>query len=491
MMWDKYLAIGLIIFILTGITNGLSHSKEKKDVLIIYEAKTRLGESFSILEPLEIYLHHFDVSIKSIYVEDLNFPVSNYDYVIYIGLQERKLTKDILENLSKAKNLIWIEANVGQYAEYIGWSNFEDYGYKTGYVSIIYKKESVSINLDIPIYVAYPKDRKDLSLLYDYTQKVPWVWTKGNLWYFGRLDFEDNSFLVFFDILHDIFKENHTEDRRILLLLDEINPLTSAEKLRELIQSQCCEEVPISLVIYPEITHSRDTYYIEDDRKLIDVIKLADENDGAIILGIPPNKEDINEKINRDLIALARVGIFPIAFSLPYPNMEGYDKASRYFKIILYRGLIGTKISNTIGYPINMYNYNPNNPTDYSLLVRRAEEFRILRDAILGITFPSYAPTENLRRLINDIRALGYDFLNLRGEDFYVETSHIKVMKVDGKKVVISNVPPLGKTFLQRIFEVFVNYLRLILIIIVSLFTIIIFYLIKDKRKLYEIGEKE
>lgn len=489
MTWDKYLVIGLIVFILTSITNGLSYSKEKKDVFIIYEGKTRLGENFPILEPLEIYLHHFDVSIKSAYVEELSFPISNYDYVIYLGLQERRLTKELLKDLSKTKNLIWIEANIGQYAEYMGWNDFKDYGYKTGYVSIVYKKESVGIDLDVPVYVAYPRDRRDLSFLYDYTQNIPWVWAKGNLWYFGRLDFRDNSSLVFFDILHDVLKENHKEDKKVLLLLDEINPLTSAEKLRELIQSQCCEEAPISLVVYPELIHSRDTYYIEDNEELIDVIKLADENDGAIILGIPYNREDLDEKINKDLIALARVGIFPIAISLP-SNMEVYDKASRYFKLTLYKGLISIKTSNAIGYPINMNSYNPNNPTDYSFLIKKARDFRILRDAILGITFPSYAPTENLRRLIDDIRALGYDFLNLRGENFYVETPYIKVTKVNRKKTVISNVPPLEKTFLQKVFEVFINYLRLILIIIVGLFTIIIFYLIKNKRKLYEIGEK-
>lgn len=488
MMWARYLSIGFIIFGLTVSIPKLSYSEGQKSILIIYEGKTRLGENFPILETLELYLRHFNVSIKSSYTEKIDNPVSNYDCVIYLGLQERKISEDLLRELSKVKNLIWIEANIKQYAEYMGWKDFEDYGYNSGYTSIIYKDKSINFQLDTPVYIGYPKTRRDLSFLYDSKRNIPWVWTKGNIWYFGRLDFRDNSFLVFFDLLHNILKEEHRENRRILLLIDEVNPLTSAEKLRELLLSHCCEEAPINLVIYPEVTRSRDTYYIEDNRELLEVLKLVDEHNGSIIMGSYPNTRDIEEKVDRDLTGLARIGVFPIAFKLPYSDVEKYHRVSRYFRLILYNGLISIRSPKNVWYPVNMDRFNPDNPEDYIYLLEKAKDFMILRDVILGIAFPSYAPVENLRRLIYDIRSLGYEFLNLTEEPFYVESPYVKVMKVGGEKIIINNVPPLEKTFLQKAFEVFISYLRLILITVISIFAVLIFYLIKNRRRLYERG---
>ncbi len=491
MMLGKILLISLIILtLLNFIFPKILYSKESKRILILYEGKTRLGENYPMLELLKRYLRHFNVSIDSSYIEDLPSNVSSYDYVFYLGLQDRRFTVDLLRNISKAKRLIWIEGNIEQYAYYANWKDLEYYGYKTGYMSIFYKGESISFELESPVYIAYPRDRKDLALLDNYTEKTPFVWEKENLWYFGRLDFRDNSFLVFFDLLHDILNENHKNDRKILLLLDEVTPLTSAEKLRELLISYCCEDVSINLIIYPKVNHSGNTYYLGENMDLIEVLKLVEEHNGAIILGNYPNKRDINSIIEEDLLILGRLEIFPIAFKLPDTSLETYEKASKIFNLLLYEGLLSISSPKAIAYPINMNGYNPNDPTQYNYLLKRAREFRILRDAIIGITVPSYATTDKLRELIGEMRALGYNFLELRKEPFKVESKYMKIVNIDGEKVINSSIPPLEETFLQKVFKTFINYLRTILIITISIFAIIIFYLIRNKRKLYEMGDK-
>lgn len=495
MMLGKILLISLIIFtLLNFVFSKILYSKENKLILILYEGKTRLGENYPILELLERYLRHFDVSIESRYIEEIPNNVSSYDYVFYLGLQDRRFTVDLLRNISKAKRLIWIEENIEQYAYYANWKDLEYYGYKTGYMSILYKGESVSFELESPVYIAYPRDRKDLAFLDNYTEKTPLVWEKEKLWYFGRLDFRDNSFLVFFDLLHDILNENHKNDRKILLSIDEVTPLTSAERLRELLISHCCEDVSINLVVYPKVNHSRNTYYLEENKDLIEVIKLVEGHNGAIILGSYPDKEDINSRIEEDLLMLGRLEIFPIAFKLPNASLETYEKASKTFNLLLYEGLLSISSPRAIAYPINMDRYVPNDPTQYNYLLKKAREFRILRDAIIGIIVPSYAPTDKLRELIGEMRTLGYDFLELRNEPFKVESKvesrYMKIANIDGKKVINSKIPPLEETFLQKVFKTFINYLRIILIITVSTFTIIIFYLIRNKRRLYEMGDK-
>lgn len=491
MMLDKILLISIIIFTLLSFAfPNISYSKKAKSALILYEGKIRLGENYPMLELLEKYLRHFDVSIESRYIEEIPGTISSYDYVFYLGLQDRRFTIDLLQNISKAQKLIWIEANIEQYMYFLGWKDLEDYGYKSGYESILYNGESISFDLESSVYIAYPRDRKDLAFLYNYTEKTPLVWGKENLWYFGRLDFRDNSFLVFFDLLHDIFNEKHKDDKKILLLLDEVNPLTSAERLKNLLLSHCCEDVSINLVVYPKVNHSRKTYYLGENKALIDVLRLVEEHNGAIILGSYTNKEDINTRIEEDLLMLGRLGIFPLAFKLPDASIETYNKASQNFSLLIYEGLLSINSPKAIAYPINMNRYSPNDPLGYNYLLKKAREFRVLRDAVIGIAFPSYAPTEKLSELINDIRALGYRFLELRSEPFRVESEYVKVVNVDGKKVVRTNIPLLEETFLQKVFKIFTTYLRAILVITVSLFALIILYLIRNKRKLYEIGGK-
>lgn len=460
-----------------------SYAEKVKDILIVYEGKSRLGEDYPILESLERYLKHFNVSVKSRYVEEFDSNI-DYNYIIYLGFNQRRLSRDFLKALSRTKNLIWVEANIKQYADYLGWKNFKDLQYRTGYIYLIYKGIETDFDLESSVYIAYPQNRQDLSFLSDYNQKVPLVWKRENLWYFGRLDFKDNSFLVFFDLLHDILDEKHTEEKKVLVLLDDINPLTSPERLRELLESSCCEEVPTAIVIYPNVKASRNIVYLKENDKLVNLLKEVSNNNWAIVQGSYNDKLSL-ETVNNDLTEIARLGIYPIAFKLPY-NSSTYDLGERYFRLILSNQLIKTKSSKIINYPINLERYDLNNPKDYAYILQTAKDFKLLRDAIIGITIPSYTSIDIIRKLLRDLRDLGYSFLDLSNEPFYVENNSIRIVNSGRKKVVSINIPTSNKSILERIFDILVNYLRPLLIIVVSLFTLIIIYLILNKRKLYE-----
>lgn len=483
MTWVKVLGTFLIISVI--LLSSPVYARENKSVLILYESKTRLGEDIQVLPLLERYLRHFDISVNSCFVEDL-VPNIHYDYIIYLGLQERNLQRELLKTLSSVKNLIWIEANIKQYADYLGWRNFRDFHYQTGWTSLLYRKEEYPFDIKSPVYIAYPQERQDVSFLYNYKEKTPWIWRRENIWYFGRLDFGDNSFLVFFDLLHDILGEEHKEDKRVLMVLDEINPLTSPDKLRELMSSYCCEEVSVALVIYPYVRSSRSYTFLRENRELLELLKEIEKNNYAIIQG-SYDRDLTLEKLDNDLTELARLGIFPIAFRLSSDAYNRYEVASRYFRLILANELMKMKDSKSIIYPISIEEYNLVNPKDYTYLLQRARNLKILRDAILGISVPSYISSEVLRRLIRDLYSLGYNFLDLTSEPFYVEGSLVRIENLNGKKIVVSNIPPLKKTFLERIFDILISYLRPILFAVVVLFILIISILVRNKHRLYEV----
>lgn len=64
-------------------------------------------------------------------------------------------------------------------------------------------------------------------------------------------------------------------------------------------------------------------------------------------------------------------------------------------------------------------------------------------------------------------------------------------MNKNGKKVVVSNVLPYSKSRLERFFEKFVEYLRIILIFVVTSFIVIILYLVFSRIRLYERGKRQ
>lgn len=486
-MMSKFIAILLIIFLIFLLP---SQAQTKKRVLIIYDSISRIGENYPLENLLEEYLSHYDVETGSCESENIS-EVEKYDIAIYLGFQEKVLSEEFLREISKAKKIIWIEANIEQFAKFIGCKDFLYEGKKYNFTNIIYRNYRLSLDPNTSFYIVRPKKAEILSYLTDGFNEYPWIFKKDNLYYLGRIDFRDSSGIVFLDLLHDILEAKHNTYKKAVIVLDNINPLTSPDFLMEKLKTICCHEVPHVLVVYPNIRINNKIYYLKDNPKLLEILRQIEETEGTIIQG-SYYEENYVKKINEDLNLLASYNIFPISFKFyDIPYKEKYTDAGKFFKIILDDDLIKTKKLYTLCYPINLGEYNPKDPKNIISILERAKNILAIRDAIIGISIPAYVSAKEIEPLILGIKKLGYEFLDFSKEPYHVENENLIIVNKNGKKHVISKVPLYEKTPIEKFFEKFIIYLRVILIIVTTSFILIIIWLIRNKHKLYEKEEKQ
>lgn len=486
-MTYKFIAVFLLIAL---IFVSFSQGEDKKRVLIVYDSISRIGENYPLETLLEEYLSHYDVETGSCGSENIS-EVENYDLVIYLGFQEKILSEKFLSEISKAKKVIWIEANIEQFARFIGCKDFSFEGKKYSFTNIIYRNHNLSLDPNTFFYIVKPKKAEILSYITDGFNKYPWSFKRDNLYYFGRVDFRDSSGIVFLDLLHDILEVKHNTFKKAIIVLDNIIPFTSAEFLMEKLQTVCCHEVPHILVVYPTIKSDNKIYYLKDNPKLLEILKQIEETEGTIIQG-SYYEENYAKKINEDLTLLASYGIFPISFKFyDIPYKEKCTDVGKFFKIILDDDLIITKKLYTLCYPINLGEYNPKDPKNLIKLLERAKNMLALRDAIIGISIPAYVSAKEIEPLIISIKKLGYEFLDFLKEPYHVENENLIIMNKNGKKYVKSKIPLYEKTPMEKFFEKFIIYLRTILIVVTTSFILIILWLIRNKHKLYEKEEKQ
>lgn len=480
-----YRILGIFFIILFILFPGLS--QERKRVLIVYDTLTKLGENYLLEKLLEESLSHYNVEVGSI-SSDIISNVENYDLVIYLGFEEKFLGEKFLKEINKARKIIWVESNIQYYARYIKCKDFKIEGKRVGFISLIYKNKEVYFNPEKYIYIVHPKEAKILSYVSDGINKFPWVFNKDNLYYFGKLDFRDNTGIIFLDILHDILEVKHDEYKKAMIILDEVNPLTSAEFLEEKLRTYCCRDVPHLLVVYPTVKKDDMIFYLSDNEKLLSLLRRVEESGGFIIQGSYYDK-NYSQKINEDLNLLASYGLYPVAFKLyDIPYKEKYVDVKRYFKIVLDDSSILTRKLYTYIYPVNLGSYNPKDPKNKIEILNKARDFMIFRDLIIGISIPSYVFSRDIEELITNLRNLGYDFLDFSEEPYQVSNDNIIISNKNGKKWIISKIPLYEKNPVERFFENFIVYLRFILIFVIISFLLIIIWLINNKRKLYEKG---
>ncbi|MCS7202020.1 MAG: DUF2334 domain-containing protein [Dictyoglomus sp.] len=477
----KFLII-LLVFILIS---SISFCEDKKKVLIIYDVLTRIGEDYSLGKLLEKYLSHYNVEVGSV-SSDIISNVEKYDLIIYLGLEEKFLKKSFLKEISKARKIIWIEANIYDYVKYIGCKDFKGEGKQLGFTSLIYKNKEIPFEPENSVYIIKPQKGKILSYISDGINKYPWVFNIDNLYYFGRLDFRDNTGIIFLDLLHEILEVKHKNSKKAMIILDDISPLTSAEFLEEKLKTYCCQGVPYLLVVHPTIKKDGKIFYLWDNEKLLSLLRKVEESGGFIIQG-SFYENDYNSRINNDLNLLASCELYPVAFKMyDIPYKEKRVDAGKYFKIILDDSLILTKDLYTLIYPVNLGKYNPRDPKNKIEVFKKAKEFLAFRDIIIGISIPSYVSSEDIEELISNLKDLGYDFLDFSQEPYQVANENLIITNKNGKKWVVSKISPYSKTAIEKFFDRFIAYLKIFLIVVIISFLLIIILLINNKRKLYE-----
>ncbi|MCZ7556018.1 MAG: DUF2334 domain-containing protein [Bacteroidia bacterium] len=296
---------------------------------------------------------------------------------------------------------------------------------------------------------------------------TPYILRSGAFWYVADSPFaladEQDRYLLFADIMHDIFGEHHPRRHRAMIRIEDVHPLENPERLRKVADVLHDEGVPFLVGLVPYYVNPEEGVRISltDKPDLVDAIQYMVRKGGTVVMhgathqykgitgtdyefwdisrGGPIEGETIEYvrgKVTDALEECIRNGIYPIMWETPHytASMITYDAVAGIFSSAMEQRCAINNADHTQIFPYTIYRdmhnqklyaenlgYVPFDPHDPSVARDRVEHMiasaRVnlgLRDGYASCFFHSFVPLENLRRLVRGIKELGYTFIDLQ-----------------------------------------------------------------------------
>jgi len=459
-----------------------------KKVLILNEgAIDQKSHAVGISNQLLNLLGHFDgLSIK---MEDANTyktgEIEAVDYVFYVGYsKENKPTGALMTDVIKSKkNIFWINSGFDYFsskADVKQAFGFDVNGMATNVgintitagTSIFTKVQpicyKININNKAVQIIAKGKAAKG-------KQEIPYIVRSGNFWYIADLPFlnatETDRYLLFCDLLHDFLGINHPASHQAMIRIEDVTPMDSPDKIREIADIFSSKGVPFMLGFVPiYINPTADIHINLSDRpEMVDALKYVIENGGTIVMhgvthqyrGISTddfefwdgsrhqpiadeNANDIEIKLKNGLDEFIKNDIYPMLWETPHYTASDltYKTVAKHFSTaieqrltindfdfgqsfpyIIKKDLYGQTI-----YPENQGYVPLNKNLDSSMkvvdrIILNAKTMHYVRDGIASCFFHSFLDLRLLKHLIDGLKNDGFTFLDMRTQPLTVSYS--------------------------------------------------------------------
>lgn len=247
--------------------------------LILYDAASDYGwvDELHAMQVANL-LGHFPVEWEIAPIEDyVAGEVEDYSVLFYIGgIFDNPLPAAFLSDaMTTERTVCWFGYNLWQIAwdEQGFWDQaFTDrYGFQfagidgTGFLEIQYKGQALLKDLsdpDIGATIILDPNRAEVKALAyrpptETEPEASWPYAvhSGNLWYFADTPFsyasEEDRYLVFCDLIHDIVGIDHAPNHRALIRIEDINPTVALTDLDAISDYLSSRGVPFLFSIIP------------------------------------------------------------------------------------------------------------------------------------------------------------------------------------------------------------------------------------------------
>ena len=217
-------------------------------------------------------LGHFELDYTAKPVEQYApGEVSQAYTTFYLGsAYDNPLPPAFLRDFISAESTVcWFKYNLWQ----VAWT-FDEFAQKhgfqfdgldwTGYSVITYKGETFSKDEADPelgkVSITDPDVCQEIataSLPPDAPEpdSIPYLVRGGKVWYVGDIPFsyisEEDRYLPFCDVLHDILAMDHSQSRRAIIRIEDVDPTASPADLRAIADYLYSEGVPFAVAVVP------------------------------------------------------------------------------------------------------------------------------------------------------------------------------------------------------------------------------------------------
>jgi len=460
-----------------------------QNLLILYDGEIKKSEAYQSAKFTANLLGHF--SLKEIDIIHFSqyqaLLEQKFQYLVIISDEgSSQFPQSLLADLAERQDtILWINMNLDKLLE------IESKTYGIEYVDMV-KKENWQINFrgfkftkeDPWINVINIKDAehvKVLSFARDASgTKYPYVIQTGNLWYMADSPYsyasEGGRFLILAELFHDILKQNHEQNHRALVRIEDVNALSKPEELRNIADMLYEEKVPFQISVVP-IYSSPDTrsdIYLSDVPQMVEALRYAVTKDASIVMhgvthqfrgastddfefwdsisGKPLgnfSEEWVTRKLRMGIEELLKCQLLPLAWETPHytASQQHYRVISKYFDTFYERMMVenfaGSQqiipfVIRSRDYPITLIPENLGyveytKPEDNSIL-DQARLLKVVRDGVASFYFHPFVQIAHLKKIVQEMKGMGWRFISLKDYPCNVKTESHWITSAGGTR---------------------------------------------------------
>lgn len=296
----------------------------------------------------------------------------------------------------------------------------------------------------------------------------PYIAHSGNLWYVNGVpimagdhpdELRDGPILVLADVLHDFIGEEHPDDLRAVIRLEDVSAHVDPGRLRPVVEYLASVGAPFVIGVIPaQRLSDGGLLRLEDKPELVAVLRWAQDHGGTIALhgyhhtfGTGEDSEFWDEELDAPLASetssdykfkledgiriLRDLGLEPLLWETPHyaASSLGYGVFADYFSHAIENRepvnwlpyVSGPDEAGSILIPENIGYIEPTGTASGGGSVRdqlqRARLLKIVRDAwAVGFYHPVEVPLGELQALVEGLSDLGYVFTDVRDLGLHV-----------------------------------------------------------------------
>jgi uncharacterized protein YdaL len=490
-----------------------------KKILIVVEGSTDLknyamGDGRQLAE----LMGHFSTAVT---IQGVNQYISNelnrFDYTFYIGFSAHNSApvRFMQDVYATSKPVIWLGTGFAEFSRQF------DLKRKFGFsVSGI----DSSANFDMVRYgseiftkgepnteIAHIKNRKLATIIattYSSTTKkeTPYIVRSKNLLFFADSPFseatENDRYLLFADMLHDILHEQHPESHNAIIRIEDVDVLEDPDKLRQIADILSSRGIPFLVGVIPYYVDPGEgiRLSLSDKPDFVDALQYIVKNGGTIVMhgvthqykGVTAvdyefwdsntNKPIKDETADADARRLEmgiqecmKNGIYPLVWETPhytasftlYKTVAKYFSTvceqrlsiedadySQYFPYVINKDLFGQTIyPENLGYvPLDSDKVRSRKYVEN--IIRNAKTNLYVRDGYASVFFHPFLDLDLLKQLVDGIQGLGYTFVDLREKTNWVKTKDRVILSGSQSYTVNLNDQYLSETYFDASGEI-------------------------------------
>jgi uncharacterized protein DUF2334 len=292
-------------------------------------------------------------------------------------------------------------------------------------------------------------------------RRVPYLLRSGDLWLVADVPFayiaEQDRYLAFCDLLHDILGVDHAPLHRAMIRLEDVTPDDDPAEVRRVVDVFASEDVPFQIGFVPIYVdpEARKEVRVSQRPAMAAALRYGVAHGGAIVVhgsthqyrGATPDDfefwdgfrnapraddspELVREKLQAALDELFLSDVYPISWETPHyaASQLDYAEFARVFSVMNEQTTIDGRGSqqafpfptvDSRGYRIVPENigYLPASNPDPARLVANARGMLAVRDGLASAFVHGFLDARLIRDTVRGIKDLGYEFVSLRDFD--------------------------------------------------------------------------